>query len=68
LVKWKESDEQTWEPEYHFDTTEIIDEYWNEINKRKPDQVFFCLADISKAFRLLSGHSTQSLFIMMPNQ
>ncbi len=20
LVKWKDTDEQTWEPEYHFDT------------------------------------------------
>ena len=31
LVKWRDTDEQTWEPEYHFDTKECIEEYWQKL-------------------------------------
>lgn len=64
LVKWKDSDEQTWEPDYHFDTTEIIDDYWKEINKTKPNQVLLCLTNISKALRIISSNITFFLLFM----
>ena len=35
FVKWKDQDdsENTWTPENNFDTTECIEEYWNEITQ-----------------------------------
>ena len=54
LTLWKDTQEQSWEPEYNFDTTEVIDEYWaKQPDKLKP-QVQSVLLSISKAFKLLT--------------
>ena len=64
LVKWKDTDEQTWEPEYHFDTTECIEEYWQKLNKPVPsNQILMCLTTFAKIFKYL-GHSHLSIFLL----
>jgi len=63
LVKWMNSDEQTWEPEYHFDTREVIDEYWESINKPKPNSALFCLNKFKQALSLFALSPT--IFLLL---
>ena len=58
FVKWKSfsDDENTWEPETHFNTTECIEEYWK--TKNKP-------AVINYARRTIPNILSKSILLMM---
>ena len=61
LVKWagQSEEENSWEPEGHFDTIEIIEEYWSSINKTPiatlASTKFSSLINIVSALLILSA-------------
>ena len=64
LVQWKDLDEITWEPEYHFDTQEVIDEYWQSINKKRPNSSTIALVLFLNAFKLVKNSPLMLLAIL----
>lgn len=65
LVKWKDSEEQTLEPKYHFDTTECIDEYWQKVNQNKNNKALLYLTTLSRIFKIVAQNPIMlSLFLL----
>jgi len=62
LTLWKDG-EQSWEPEYHFDTTEVIEDYWSNIRNKSNSKPLNNLLLVAKAFRLL-GLSSASVTVL----
>ena len=63
LTLWKDG-EQSWEPEYHFDTTEVIEEYWAKQNKENKSNQLNNLFLVAKAFKLFGLNPVSSILLI----